>query len=164
MPDDAGSVARLPTRLRPSHQRFVAAAVEFASARGSHTDQIRTTSSADGNTVSPIANAPCRSLLGQGISCKLRQRTSPSKAPSNRFQTIRSEPSRFGSIMNNHHFVHRNRSATPSRQRLLDRYKQYLQFAELKSLAGDRIGAENDYQHAEHFFRSAAEQKDADRP
>jgi hypothetical protein len=47
----------------------------IASARGSHTDQIRTTASADGNTVSPIANAPCRSLLGQGISCKLRQRT-----------------------------------------------------------------------------------------
>ncbi|EJJ24741.1 DUF4167 domain-containing protein [Rhizobium sp. CF142] len=65
--------------------------------------------------------------------------------------------------MNNHHFAQPNRSATPSRQRLLDRYKQYLQFAELKSLAGDRIGAENDYQHAEHFFRSAAQQKDADR-
>lgn len=66
--------------------------------------------------------------------------------------------------MNNHHIAHPNRSATPSRQRLLDRYKQYLQFAELKSLAGDRIGAENDYQHAEHFLRSAAQQKDADRP
>ncbi|MBE1507353.1 DUF4167 domain-containing protein [Rhizobium viscosum] len=30
-------------------------------------------------------------------------------------------------------------------------------------MAGDRIGAENDYQHAEHFLRSAAQQKDADR-
>jgi len=66
--------------------------------------------------------------------------------------------------MRKHHFARADRSATPSRQRLLDRYKQYLQFAELKSLAGDRIGAENDYQYAEHFFRSAAEQKDADRP
>lgn len=66
--------------------------------------------------------------------------------------------------MRKHHFARANRSATSSRQHLLDRYKQYLQFAELKSLAGDRIGAENDYQHAEHFFRSAAEQKDADRP
>ncbi|MGK6317399.1 DUF4167 domain-containing protein [Neorhizobium sp. DT-125] len=53
-------------------------------------------------------------------------------------------------------------SAEPSRQRLLDRYRQHLQFAELKASAGDRIDAENDIQHAEHFFRSAAEQKDGD--
>jgi hypothetical protein len=50
----------------------------------------------------------------------------------------------------------------PSRQRLLDRYKQHLQFAEMKISAGDRTGAENDFQHAEHFFRAAAEQKDID--
>ncbi|QWW71973.1 DUF4167 domain-containing protein [Rhizobium sp. WYJ-E13] len=80
------------------------------------------------------------------------------------FQTIRSEPSGFGFIMRKHHFARADRNATSSRQRLLDRYKQYLQFAELRSLAGDRIGAENDYQNAEHFFRSVAEQKDADRP
>jgi len=97
------------------------------------------------------------------MSGKLRRRIIADERPSNHFHTIRSEPSRFGFLMNNHHFAHPNRSATPSKQRLLDRYKQYLQFAELKSLAGDRIGAENDYQHAEHFFRSAAQQKDADR-
>ncbi|WP_410768680.1 DUF4167 domain-containing protein [Endobacterium cereale] len=50
----------------------------------------------------------------------------------------------------------------PSRQRLLNRYRQYLQFADMKISAGDRIGAENDFQHAEHFLRSAAEQKDTD--
>jgi len=50
----------------------------------------------------------------------------------------------------------------PSRQRLLDRYKQHLQFAEWKISAGDCIGAENDFQHAEHFLCSAAEQKDTD--
>ncbi len=49
-----------------------------------------------------------------------------------------------------------------ARHRLLDRYKQYLQFGELKISAGDRIGAESDFQHAEHFFRAAAEQKDTD--
>lgn len=49
----------------------------------------------------------------------------------------------------------------PSRQKLLERYKQHLQFAELKLSSGDRIGAENELQHAEHFFRSAAEQKSA---
>ncbi|MGZ9724452.1 DUF4167 domain-containing protein [Rhizobium miluonense] len=50
-----------------------------------------------------------------------------------------------------------------SRQHMLDRYKQHLQAAALKSSAGDRIGAENDYQHAEHFFRCAAEENDAHR-
>ncbi|WP_075293354.1 DUF4167 domain-containing protein [Pararhizobium arenae] len=50
----------------------------------------------------------------------------------------------------------------PTRQRSIDRYKQHLQFAELKISAGDRIGAENNFQQAEHFFRAAAEQKDTD--
>ena len=67
-------------------------------------------------------------------------------------------------FMNNRDIARLKGSATPSRQHLLDRHKKHLQFAELKISAGDRIGAENDLQHAEHFFRSAAEQKDANRP
>ncbi|MCY1666887.1 DUF4167 domain-containing protein [Rhizobium sp. SL86] len=49
-----------------------------------------------------------------------------------------------------------------NKQRLLEKYRQHLQFAEYKLSAGDRVGAENDLQHAEHFLRSAAEQKEAD--
>lgn len=50
------------------------------------------------------------------------------------------------------------------RERLLDKYRQHLHFAGLKQSAGDRIGAENDLQHAEHFFRSAAEQTGGGQP
>lgn len=62
--------------------------------------------------------------------------------------------------MNRQHASHSKAADGKSGARLLERYKSYLQLAREKSLAGDRIGAENDYQHAEHFFRSAAEQKD----
>ncbi|PKA44566.1 hypothetical protein CWR43_01475 [Rhizobium sullae] len=36
------------------------------------------------------------------------------------------------------------------------RYEHYLALAREKALSGDRVGAENYYQHAEHYFRSAA--------
>lgn len=63
--------------------------------------------------------------------------------------------------MDRQHSSQIHNSGRPSRQRPLDRYREYMQLAREKVLAGDRIGAENDYQHAEHFFRTAAEQKDA---
>ena len=62
--------------------------------------------------------------------------------------------------MNKQHISRSNIVGTSSKQRLLNQYKQYLQLAREKTSMGDRIGAENDYQHAEHDFRSAAEQKD----
>ena len=55
------------------------------------------------------------------------------------------------------------RNETTPRQYLLYRYKKHLQAADAQTIAGDRIGAENDYQHAEHFFRYAIEQKDTHR-
>lgn len=36
------------------------------------------------------------------------------------------------------------------------RYQHYIALAREKALAGDCIEAENYYQHAEHYFRSAA--------
>nr|WP_286202924.1 DUF4167 domain-containing protein [Rhizobium lusitanum] len=36
------------------------------------------------------------------------------------------------------------------------RYDHYIALAREKALAGDCIEAENYYQHAEHYFRSAA--------
>jgi hypothetical protein len=33
-------------------------------------------------------------------------------------------------------------------------YERYLALARAKALSGDMIGAENYYQHAEHYFRS----------
>jgi uncharacterized protein DUF4167 len=36
-------------------------------------------------------------------------------------------------------------------------YERYLALARAETLAGDRIVAENYFQHAEHYFRSMAE-------
>lgn len=38
----------------------------------------------------------------------------------------------------------------------MHRYEYYIALAREKALSGDRIEAENCYQHAEHYFRSAA--------
>lgn len=65
--------------------------------------------------------------------------------------------------MNNRHVTVAKNGGQQSSERLLERYKQHLQSAELKMSAGDRIGAENELQHAEHFFRTAAEGKNPQR-
>jgi hypothetical protein len=65
--------------------------------------------------------------------------------------------------MNNRNLTRAKNDGQQSNQRLLERYKQHLQSAELKMSAGDRVGAENDLQHAEHFFRTAAEGKNPQR-
>nr|WP_310235106.1 DUF4167 domain-containing protein [Rhizobium miluonense] len=39
------------------------------------------------------------------------------------------------------------------------RYEQYMVSAREAAQAGDRVEAENLYQHAEHFYRTAALQK-----
>ena len=38
-------------------------------------------------------------------------------------------------------------------------YERYLALAQAESQAGDRVAAENYYQHAEHYFRSMAAAK-----
>ena len=38
-------------------------------------------------------------------------------------------------------------------------YERYMALAQAEALAGDRIGAENYYQHAEHYFRSMSADK-----
>lgn len=38
-------------------------------------------------------------------------------------------------------------------------YERYLALARAEALAGDRIAAENYFQHAEHYFRSMAENR-----
>lgn len=35
-------------------------------------------------------------------------------------------------------------------------YERYIELAQAAALAGDRVEAENYYQHAEHYFRCAA--------
>ncbi|TNM60267.1 DUF4167 domain-containing protein [Aliirhizobium smilacinae] len=47
----------------------------------------------------------------------------------------------------------------PSSQSLTKRYEQYILLARETAQAGDRVEAENLYQHAEHFYRTAALQK-----
>ncbi len=46
--------------------------------------------------------------------------------------------------------------ARPAPRNDRDFYEHYLALALEKASAGDRIEAENYYQHAEHYFRSAA--------
>ena len=36
-------------------------------------------------------------------------------------------------------------------------YERYLALAQAQAQSGDRIGAENYYQHAEHYFRTIAD-------
>ena len=43
-------------------------------------------------------------------------------------------------------------------------YERYLALARAETLAGDRIVAENYFQHAEHYFRSMGEIKETGQP
>jgi hypothetical protein len=38
-------------------------------------------------------------------------------------------------------------------------YERYLALAQAEALSGDMIGAENYYQHAEHYFRSMSSER-----
>jgi len=40
-------------------------------------------------------------------------------------------------------------------------YERYLALAEAQAQSGDKIGAENYYQHAEHYFRSMSSDREA---
>ncbi len=39
-------------------------------------------------------------------------------------------------------------------------YERYLALAQAQAQAGDRVGAENYYQHAEHYFRTMAAKRE----
>jgi len=74
--------------------------------------------------------------------------------------------------------THRPKSAAPSANRSkrwtsnVDRpemrgtqtaqrsYERYLTLAQAQAQAGDMIGAENSYQHAEHYFRSMSSDRE----
>lgn len=43
-------------------------------------------------------------------------------------------------------------------------YERYLALAKAQAQAGDIVGAENYYQHAEHYFRSMSADRDAGAP
>jgi hypothetical protein len=49
--------------------------------------------------------------------------------------------------------------ATTTSESLKRRYDQYMLLARESAQAGDQIEAENLYQHAEHYYRTAALQK-----
>jgi hypothetical protein len=49
------------------------------------------------------------------------------------------------------------RSPTRNAQSAERNYQRYLMLARAEALAGDRITAEGYFQHAEHYFRSMAE-------
>jgi hypothetical protein len=59
--------------------------------------------------------------------------------------TQRNEPSRFP------------RPQARNAQNAQRNYERYLALARAEALAGDRIVAENYFQHAEHYFRSMSE-------
>ena len=78
-------------------------------------------------------------------------------------------------IMNLHHprpakpFTNRPRQWASNGGRLEPRgfqnaqrsYERYLALAKAQAQAGDIVGAENYYQHAEHYFRSMSEDREA---
>ena len=43
-------------------------------------------------------------------------------------------------------------------------YERYLALAKAQAQAGDTVGAENYYQHAEHYFRSMSSDREASPP
>jgi hypothetical protein len=43
-------------------------------------------------------------------------------------------------------------------------YERYLALAQAEALSGNTVGAENYYQHAEHYFRSMSPDQGAARP
>jgi len=49
------------------------------------------------------------------------------------------------------------RSQARNRQNAQGNYQRYLDMARAEALTGDRIAAENYFQHAEHYFRSMQE-------
>jgi hypothetical protein len=49
------------------------------------------------------------------------------------------------------------RSQARNRQNARGNYQHYLDLARTEALTGDRIAAENYFQHAEHYFRSMHE-------
>jgi hypothetical protein len=49
---------------------------------------------------------------------------------------------------------HSSRAQLNGKQSAQRRYAQYLELARAEALSGDTVGAENYYQHAEHYFRT----------
>ena len=54
-----------------------------------------------------------------------------------------------------------NAARPESPQNAQRNYERYLTLARAQALSGDVIGAENYYQHAEHYFRSMSADRDA---
>jgi uncharacterized protein DUF4167 len=52
------------------------------------------------------------------------------------------------------------RAQSNGRQSAQRRYAQYLELAHAEARTGNTIGAENYYQHAEHYFRAMADSGD----
>ena len=50
-----------------------------------------------------------------------------------------------------------------NRQNAQGNYQRYLDLARAEALTGDRIAAENYFQHAEHYFRSMQENANQER-
>ena len=72
---------------------------------------------------------------------------------------MRPRPRRSGAPLNA-----RSKSSTspPARSRSQNaqrNYERYLELARAEAVAGNPIGAENYYQHAEHYFRSISSEK-----
>src|SRR5579863_8998798 len=56
------------------------------------------------------------------------------------------------------------RPETRGHQNAQRNYERYLALAKAQAQAGDIVGAENYYQHAEHYFRSMSSDREASPP
>lgn len=52
-------------------------------------------------------------------------------------------------------FARADRTPARDQQNAKGRYERYLALARAEALSGDRVAAENYYQHAEHYLRAA---------
>ncbi len=151
--NDASNCPRRRDMLEASSQRFRIAAAEYSRCA----DPIKHIQ----NNVNSRLQRRCSALRTQSLP------TRHTSAEASLSRSIRHQLSKQSGVapkgleipMSRKGMARNAARVTASRQHMLDRYKRHLQAAASKIAAGDRIGAENDYQHAEHFFRCAAEEK-----
>ena len=73
----------------------------------------------------------------------------------------RARPAASAAGRSNRWSQNRNRSGSQHSQNAQKDYERYLALARAEAQLGNTVGAENYYQHAEHYFRSMRSDREA---
>ena len=107
---------------------------------------------ASSQTAKPIAHP---NINRRAVECRVEEAIQRAQSRSNA-RVIHSMPRRSQSIQRNRPSGF-PRPQAKNGQVFQRNYEHYLALARSEALAGDRITAENYFQHAEHYFRSMSE-------